>query len=213
MYPTDKPLHLPLQDIYKIGSTGTVPVKTDVFKPGMVVIFTPVNLTTEIKSVEMQPEALSEALPGDNASLSSMCPKMCIVAVWLLTITHQFAQLKQKTDRHSGKKLEDGLKFLKSGDAAIIDIIPGKPIYVKSFSILIIDTIPGKPIYVKSFSILLWAVLLLMTCDGQLLCLSSKQWTSRMDDYKAQAVSKEDKKKTKGMDNLQIVDACPEYLS
>lgn len=34
-----------------------------------------------------------------------------------------------------------------------------------------------------------------------------------MDDYKAQAVSKEDKKKTKGMDNLQIVDACPEYLS
>jgi len=70
MYPTDKPLHLPLQDIYKIGGTGTVPVKTDVFKPGMVVIFTPVNITTEIKSVEMQHEALSEALPGDNVGFN-----------------------------------------------------------------------------------------------------------------------------------------------
>lgn len=47
---------------------------------------------------------------------------------------YKFAQLKEKTDHHSGKKLEDGLRFLKSGDAAIIDIIPGKSIYVKSFS-------------------------------------------------------------------------------
>lgn len=47
--------------------------------------------------------------------------------------THKFAQLKEKIDHHSGKKLEDGLKFLKTGNAAIIDIIPGKPIYVESF--------------------------------------------------------------------------------
>lgn len=33
-----------------------------------------------------------------------------------------------------------------------------------------------------------------------------------MDDDKAQAVSKEDKKKTKRMDNQQIVDACLEHL-
>ncbi|XP_057616655.1 endogenous retrovirus group K member 7 Gag polyprotein-like [Chionomys nivalis] len=37
-------------------------------------------------------------------------------------------------DRRSGKKLEDGPKFLKSGDAAIVDMVPGKPMCVESFS-------------------------------------------------------------------------------
>lgn len=38
--PTDKPLRLPLQDVYKIGGIGTVPVgrvETGVIKPGMTV--------------------------------------------------------------------------------------------------------------------------------------------------------------------------------
>merc|ERR1711962_1317997 len=42
--PTDKPLRLPLQDVYKIGGIGTVPVgrvETGVIKPGMVVNFAP----------------------------------------------------------------------------------------------------------------------------------------------------------------------------
>ncbi|KAF9612316.1 hypothetical protein IFM89_038919 [Coptis chinensis] len=40
--PTDKPLHLPLQDVYKIGSIGTVPVgrvETGLIKPGIVITF------------------------------------------------------------------------------------------------------------------------------------------------------------------------------
>lgn len=32
-------------------------------KPGMVVTFAPVNVTTEVKSVEMHHEAVSEVLP------------------------------------------------------------------------------------------------------------------------------------------------------
>merc|ERR1711909_143890 len=54
--PNDKPLRLPLQDVYKIGGIGTVPVgrvETGVIKPGMVVTFAPVMVTTEVKSVEM----------------------------------------------------------------------------------------------------------------------------------------------------------------
>uniref|UniRef100_A0A8C0P7T4 GTP-eEF1A C-terminal domain-containing protein n=1 Tax=Canis lupus familiaris TaxID=9615 RepID=A0A8C0P7T4_CANLF len=118
--PTDKPLRLPLQDVYKIGGIGTVPVgrvETGVLKPGMVVTFAPVNVTTEVKSVEMHHEALSEALPGDNVGFNV-----------------KFAELKEKIDRRSGKKLEDGPKFLKSGDAAIVDMVPGKPMCVESFS-------------------------------------------------------------------------------
>jgi elongation factor 1-alpha len=71
--PTEKPLRLPLQDVYKIGGIGTVPVgrvETGVIKPGMVVVFAPVNLTTEVKSVEMHHEALLEAVPGDNVGFN-----------------------------------------------------------------------------------------------------------------------------------------------
>jgi elongation factor 1-alpha len=57
--PTDKPLRLPLQDVYKIGGIGTVPVgrvETGVLKPGMSVQFAPSGLVTDVKSVEMHHE-------------------------------------------------------------------------------------------------------------------------------------------------------------
>ena len=71
--PTEKPLRLPLQDVYKIGGIGTVPVgrvETGVIKPGMVVTFAPSNVTTEVKSVEMHHESLAEGLPGDNVGFN-----------------------------------------------------------------------------------------------------------------------------------------------
>jgi len=71
--PTDKALRLPLQDVYKIGGIGTVPVgrvETGTLKPGVVVTFAPAGLTTEVKSVEMHHEALTEALPGDNVGFN-----------------------------------------------------------------------------------------------------------------------------------------------
>lgn len=49
-------------------------------------------------------------------------------------IACKFAELKEKIDRRSGKKLEDNPKSLKSGDAAIVEMIPGKPMCVESFS-------------------------------------------------------------------------------
>ena len=71
--PVDKPLRLPLQDVYKIGGIGTVPVgrvETGVIKPGMVCTFAPVQITTEVKSVEMHHESLPEAVPGDNVGFN-----------------------------------------------------------------------------------------------------------------------------------------------
>ncbi|KAF3825238.1 hypothetical protein GH733_005872 [Mirounga leonina] len=174
---TTAPLHVTKwlvhgKDIYKIGGIGTVPVgrvETGVLKHGMVVTFAPVNVTSEVKSVEMHHEALSEALPGDNVGFnvknvsvkdahhgnvagdSKNDPPMeaagftaqviilnhpgQISAGYALVldchtahIACKFAELKEKIDRRSGKKLEDGPKFLKSGDAAIVDMVPGKPI-------------------------------------------------------------------------------------
>merc|ERR1711883_21118 len=71
--PVDKPLRLPLQDVYKIGGIGTVPVgrvETGVIKAGIVVTFAPANVTTEVKSVEMHHETLTEGLPGDNVGFN-----------------------------------------------------------------------------------------------------------------------------------------------
>lgn len=71
--PTNRPLRLPLQDVYKIGGIGTVPVgrvETGIIKPGMIVTFAPANLTTEVKSVEMHHTALDKAEPGDNVGFN-----------------------------------------------------------------------------------------------------------------------------------------------
>uniref|UniRef100_M3XYR2 Tr-type G domain-containing protein n=1 Tax=Mustela putorius furo TaxID=9669 RepID=M3XYR2_MUSPF len=174
--PTDKPLHLPLQDVYKIDGVGTVPVGqvvTGVLKPGMVATFAPVNVTTKVKFVEMHHEALSEALPEDNVGFNvknvsvkdvrhgdvagdSKNDPLMEAAGFLAQVTilnhpgisagfapvldcHtaytacKLAELKEKIDHHSGKK-EDGPKFLKSGDTAIVDMVLGKPVHVESFS-------------------------------------------------------------------------------
>merc|ERR1711929_50773 len=71
--PTDKPLRLPLQDVYKIGGIGTVPVgrvETGTIKAGMVATFAPSAVTTEVKSVEMHHQQLEQGVPGDNVGFN-----------------------------------------------------------------------------------------------------------------------------------------------
>jgi len=71
--PTARPLRLPLQDVYKIGGIGTVPVgrvETGILKAGMEVLFAPPQIKAEVKSVEMHHEALIEAVPGDNVGFN-----------------------------------------------------------------------------------------------------------------------------------------------
>lgn len=41
-------------------------VETGMIKAGMVVVFAPANVTTEVKSVEMHHEQLEAGMPGDN---------------------------------------------------------------------------------------------------------------------------------------------------
>lgn len=49
-------------------------------------------------------------------------------------ISCKFAELREKMDRRSGKKLEDNPKALKSGDAAMVQMVPSKAMCVETFS-------------------------------------------------------------------------------
>merc|ERR1712232_1454429 len=49
-------------------------------------------------------------------------------------IACRFDQLLEKIDRRSGKKIEDAPAKIKSGDAAIVKMIPSKPMCVEPFS-------------------------------------------------------------------------------
>jgi elongation factor 1-alpha len=176
--PTDKPLRLPLQDVYKIGGIGTVPVgrvETGILKPGMVVTFAPSGLTTEVKSVEMHHESLPEATPGDNVGFnvknvsvkelrrgfvagdSKNDPPMGCADfnAQVIVLNHpgtinagyapvldchtahiacKFSELLSKLDRRTGKEVEENPKSVKSGDAAMVKMIPSKPMCVETFS-------------------------------------------------------------------------------
>ncbi len=71
--PTNKPLRIPVQDVYTITGIGTVPVgrvETGILKPGMKVVFMPANKIAEVKSIEMHHTSIPIAEPGDNIGMS-----------------------------------------------------------------------------------------------------------------------------------------------
>ena len=49
-------------------------------------------------------------------------------------IACRFNEMKEKIDRRSGKKMEDNPSKIKSGDAAIVELKPTKPMCVEAFS-------------------------------------------------------------------------------
>ncbi len=176
--PSEKPLRLPLQDVYKIGGIGTVPVgrvETGVLKPGVTVVFAPSQFSAEVKSIEMHHEVLEEATPGDNVGfnvrgLSLKDIKRGMVAgdvkndppmraqsfnAQVIVLDHpnkimpgytpvvdchtshiacKFNKLLNTIDKRTGQEKEKDPKSIKTGDAAIVEMIPTKHMCVEPFS-------------------------------------------------------------------------------
>jgi elongation factor 1-alpha len=176
--PSEKPLRLPLQDVYKIGGIGTVPVgrvETGVLKPGTTVVFAPSTHSSEVKSIEMHHEALEEATPGDNVGfnvkglsikdikrgmvagdIKNDPPMKCaafnaqvivldhpnkimagytpVVDCHTSHIACKFNKLLHTIDKRTGQAKEQDPKAIKTGDAAIVEMVPSKPMCVEAFS-------------------------------------------------------------------------------
>ncbi|HEY4673505.1 MAG TPA: EF-Tu/IF-2/RF-3 family GTPase, partial [Nitrososphaerales archaeon] len=67
--PLDKPLRIPVQDVYSITGVGTVPVgrvETGKMQVGDTVLIMPGNLTAEVKSIETHHTQMPQAVAGDN---------------------------------------------------------------------------------------------------------------------------------------------------
>lgn len=67
--PVDKPLRIPIQNVYTIPGVGTVPVgrvETGVLKVGDKIVFMPPGVVGEVRSIEMHHQPIQQAEPGDN---------------------------------------------------------------------------------------------------------------------------------------------------
>jgi len=175
--PSDKALRLPLQDVYKIGGIGTVPVgrvETGIIKPGMVVAFAPIGLTTEVKSVEMHHEALTEAVPGDNVGFN-------VKNVSVKDIKRGYVASDSKNDPAKGAEDFQAQVIvlnhpgqIQAGYSPVLDChtahiackfaeletkidrrtgkeIEANPKFIKSGDSCIVKMIPSKPMCVESF--------------------------------------------------------------
>jgi len=176
--PFDKPLRIPLQDVYKISGIGTVPVgrvESGIIKSGQLVTFAPSLVTTEVKTIEMHHTLMPSASPGDNigfcvkgisvkdlrrgnvcgdakvsppAEAESFIAQIIIfnhpgeirvgyapvVSAHTCHIACRFAEIIAKLDRRTNQETEQSPKFLKTGDSAIVKLVPSKPMVVEPFA-------------------------------------------------------------------------------
>ena len=175
--PTDKPLRMPIQDVYSIKGIGTVPVgrvETGVIKKGDKIAILPIGISTEVRSIEMHHEEISEAVPGDNIGLSirgishkdlkrgmvisniknpasvveQFTGQIIIIfhptalAAGYTPVIHAhtaqqactFTKLISKISSKTGKVVQDNPDFIKQGDAAMIELLPLKPLVIEKYS-------------------------------------------------------------------------------
>lgn len=176
--PFDKPLRLPIQDVYKIGGIGTVAVgriESGIVKPGQVIKFAPSGIISEVKSVEMHHIPLTEAFPGDNVGIN-------VRDVSVKQIQRGFVCGDAKNDppvevdsfiaqivvlNHPGK-IQVGyspvldchtthvackfVELMKKVDRRTGKELEDHPVYIKSGESCIARLVPTKPICLETFS-------------------------------------------------------------
>ncbi|MCS4542096.1 MAG: translation elongation factor EF-1 subunit alpha [Euryarchaeota archaeon] len=175
--PVDKPLRIPIQNIFSIKGVGAVPigrVETGILKVEQEVIFEPAHVKAEVKSIEMHHKKLDKAEPGDNIGFNvrgisstdvqrgdvcgpidnpPLVAKEFVGRIIILehptsislgytpvlhchtaTVPCVFTELIQKLDPRTGAVIEEKPKMLKKGDAAVVRLVPTKPLVIEKVS-------------------------------------------------------------------------------
>ena len=176
--PIEKPLRLPLQDVYKIGGIGTVPVgriETGVMKSGQSIIFAPSDIITEVKSIEMHHDIKDEAISGDNIGFNIkgvavkelkrgyVCgdskndpPRECIsfdAQVIILNhpgyISKGYTPVVDCHTSHTACKFKELIAKVERRTGVIIEVEPKN---AKSGDCILTTLVPIKPMCVESFA-------------------------------------------------------------
>lgn len=174
--PTDKPLRVPINDVYSIKGVGTVPVgrvETGVMKSGMKITFMPPNKTGEVKSIEMHHEELPQAEPGDNigfnvrgverkdlgrGDVAGPADKPPTVAVdftgQVMVIQHPSAITVGYTPVVHAHTSQTACRFdqiLQKLDQRTGQVIQENPDFVKKGESMIAKLVPLKPMVIESY--------------------------------------------------------------
>jgi len=176
--PIDKPLRVPIQEVYKIQGVGTVPVgrvESGVLRPNTPLVFAPSGIASKCHSVEMHHQQLAEAPPGLNVGFAVKGVSVKDVRrghvagnektdppaeaesfiAQVIVLNHpgqisagytpvldchtshiacRFDAIEAKVDRRTGQVTEASPKFLKTGDSAVVRIVPTKPMVVEAYA-------------------------------------------------------------------------------
>ncbi len=173
--PSDKPLRLPIQDVFTVTGHGTVPVgrvETGVMKPGETVVVMPSGAKGEVKKIEMHHQELKQANPGDNVGFnlkgvdkkdikrgdvigpSSNPPTVADeFTAQVVVLNHPTAisvgytpVMHIHTAQFAGKVIEIvEKKDPKSGQSA------GKPDFIKTGDVAVVKIKPLKPMVIEKF--------------------------------------------------------------
>lgn len=175
---SDKPLRIPLQNVYKIKGIGTVPcgrVETGILKPNTKVIFTPNGAKGEVKSVESHGKDLEFAEPGANVGfccrgiaadavtkgdvcgdMSNDPPKPAVeftAQVIIMdhpnTISAGYTPVLDCHTAHVPCKFEEIASKVDKRTGAVTE---DKPEFIKKGDSAIVRLIPQKPLCVEVFS-------------------------------------------------------------
>jgi elongation factor 1-alpha len=175
--PTNKPLRIPIQDVYSITGIGTVPVgrvETGTIKENDVVIFMPSNKTGEVKSLEMHHERIPKAEPGDNigfnirgvgkadihrgdvAGHTTNPPTVAKEFIGqIIVIYHPTAIAAGYTPvlhYHTGQTACRFTELIKKIDPRSGQVVEEKPSFLKTGDAAIVKMEPLHPISVETFS-------------------------------------------------------------
>jgi len=175
--PTDKPLRLPIQDVFTITGHGTVPVgrvETGIMKLNDSIIFMPSGAKGEVKKIEMHHQELQQAVPGDNVGFNvknvdkkdvkrgevvgpvSNPPKVAAeFTAQIVVLEHPTAIGKGYTPVfhfHTAQIACTFVELVSKKDPKTGAPMPGPVDFLKSGDVAVVKIKPLKPVVVEKFS-------------------------------------------------------------